>query len=210
MQEELSLKRIIVLLKKQFAVSLPGAKAQELMAPSFRNDYKADKNLLRQSGVLLLLYAKEEIPYFVLMRRSSRLRTHSGQISLPGGSQDKTDMSYYHTATRETYEELGIGEKQIVLLGKLTPLHIPISNFMVHPFVAYADNPLEFVANDAEVEEVLEIPVFQLLDNKCVTEDAWEKEGKSYRRPFFAVGEHKVWGATAMILSEFRELLLSE
>lgn len=210
MQQELSLKTITALLKKQLAVSLPGAKAQELMAPSFRNDYKADKNLLRQSGVLLLLYQKKQTPYFVLMRRSSSLRTHSGQISLPGGSQDKTDTSYYHTAVRETYEELGIAEEDIILLGKLTPLHIPISNFMVHPFVAYADKSLQFVANDAEVDQVLEIPILKLLDEGCVTEDSWEKEGKSYRRPFFAVGEHKVWGATAMILSEFRQLLLGE
>lgn len=209
-QKITSLEEIIVLLRKQLAIPLPGTKAQELMAPSFRNDYESDRNLLRQSGVLLLLYAKESIPHFVLMKRSSKLRTHSGQVSLPGGRKDKADDSYYHTAIRETHEELGVDEEYIELLGKLTPLYIPISNFMVHPFVGYAQEDLHFVANAAEVEEVLEIPVNKLLDEKSITEDSWEKSGKSYRRPFFAVGEHKVWGATAMILSEFRQLLLGQ
>lgn len=210
MQQITNFKEIIKVLKEQLAIPLPGIKAQELMAPSFRNDYESDKNLLRQSGVLLLLYLKRDIPHFVLMKRSSKLRTHSGQISLPGGQKDKTDRCYYQTAIRETNEELGVTVEYIQALGKLTPLYIPISNFMVHPFVSYAERSLNFVANDAEVEQVLEIPISRLLDNECVTEESWEKRGKSYRRPFFAVGEHKVWGATAMILSEFRELLLGK
>ncbi|PVX52049.1 NUDIX domain-containing protein [Balneicella halophila] len=202
-----NLDNVISLLKESLATPLPGPKAQELMAPSFRNEYKSDKNLLTQSGVLLLLYNKNEIPHFVLMKRSSKLRTHSGQIGLPGGKTEQSDTSYYHTAIRETYEELGISHNFITLLGKLTPLYIPISNFMVHPFIAYATETLHFVANDDEVDEILEIPLRHLLSEKSVTEDIWEKSGKEYRRPFFAVGEHKVWGATAMILSEFRELL---
>lgn len=210
MQQITNLTEVVALLKEQLAVPLPGVNAQELMAPSFRNDYQTDKDLLRQSGVLLLLYAKDKIPHFVLMKRSSKLRTHSGQISLPGGRKDKADSSYYHTAIRETHEELGVDEEYITLLGELTPLYIPISNFMVNPFVAYSEQPLIFRANDAEVEEVLEIPVNKLLDESCITEESWEKRGKSYRRPFFAVSEHKVWGATAMILSEFRQLLLSK
>lgn len=210
MLQEFQMHTIVSLLQAQLAIPLPGLKAQELMAPSFRNDYESDKNLLRQSGVLLLLYPKQEIPHFVLMKRSNKLRTHSGQISLPGGRKDKSDTSYYHTATRETYEELGIAEEHIKLLGKLTPLYIPISNFMVHPFVAYSKSPLHFIANTAEVAAIIEIPVAQLLDNNTVTEESWEQRGKSYRRPFFAVGKHKVWGATAMILSEFRQLLLSK
>lgn len=210
MQFSENLNEIIALLEKKLAIPLPGLEAQELMAPSFRNDYNPDKNLLSQSGVLLLLYPKENIPHFVLMKRSSKLRTHSGQISLPGGKKDEGDTSYYHTAIRETFEELGIADNYITLLGELTPLYIPVSNFMVNPFVAYAKEPLVFVPNADEVEEVLEIPVSWLLDEKSITEESWENSGKFFRRPFFAIGKHKIWGATAMILSEFRELIFRE
>lgn len=204
-----SLNTLLPKLKEKLANSLPGEEAQELMAPSFRNDYQRDKSLLSLSAVLLLLYSKEDIPHFVLMKRSSKLRTHSGQISFPGGQKDKLDDSFYHTALRETFEELGVEQKHIKLLGELTPLYIPISNFMVHPFVAYADSLIQFTPNSEEVEEVIEIPVSKLLDVESITKETWEERGKTYSRPFFDFFGHKVWGATAMILSEFRELLLS-
>lgn len=208
--QQYSLDTLILMLKERLSSSLPGAKAQELMAPSFRNDYQRDKSLLSLSAVLLLLYSKEDTPYFVLMKRSSKLRTHRGQISFPGGQKDKLDDSFYHTALRETFEELGVEQKHIKLLGELTPLYIPISNFMVHPFVAYADSLIQFMPNNQEVEEVIELPVTKLLDSQCIKKEVWEKNGKTYCRPFFAFNGHKVWGATAMILSEFRELLLGK
>ncbi len=178
--------------------------------PSFRNDYQRDKNLLNQSAVLLLLYLKKDTPHFVLMKRSSKLRTHRGQISFPGGQKDKLDASYYHTALRETFEELGVDQKHIQLLGKLTPLYIPVSNFMVHPFIAYTDSLIQFTPNNEEVEEVIELPITKLLDSHSITKEVWEKKGKTFCRPFFDFYGYKVWGATAMILSEFRELLLSK
>ncbi len=204
------LNTLIPILKEKLLNSLPGAKAQELMAPSFRNDYERDKSKLSQSAVLLLLYSKEDVLHLALMKRSSKLRTHSGQISFPGGQKDKFDDSLYHTALRETFEELGVEQKNIKLLGKLTPLYIPISNFMVHPFVAYTDSSVQFTPNNAEVAEVIELSISKLLNPHCITKESWEKEGKIYYRPFFAFEEHKVWGATAMILNEFRELLLSK
>ncbi len=142
------------------------------------------------------------------MKRSTNLRTHSGQISLPGGKKDPTDTSLYHTAIRETFEEIGIKENQIELLGELTPLFIPISNFMVYPFVAFSKEELHFTPNPSEVELVIEIPITELLDENTITEDAWEEKGKLFRKPFFAISNQQIWGATAMILSEFRHLLL--
>ncbi len=203
-----NLNAIVAALEERFTHSLPGVKTQELMAPSFRNDYKADKNRKRQSGVLLLLYPKNKTPHLALIKRSSKLRTHSGQIGFPGGQKDPTDTSYYDTATRETYEELGVHKDQITFLGKLTPLFIPISNFMVHPFVAYSTEELTFTLNPFEVEELLEIPLSEILNKNTITEESWLKNDKKYYRPFFDLKNHKVWGATAMILNEFRHLLL--
>ncbi len=203
-----SLNTLLPVLKENLEKPLPGGKAQELMAPSFRNDYQRDKSILSQSAILLLLYSKEDIPHFVLMKRSSKLRTHKGQISFPGGQKDKLDDSYYHTALRETFEELGVEQKHIQLLGKLTPLYIPVSNFMVHPFIGYSNSYLPFTPNNEEVQEVIEVPISKLLDAKSVAKEVWEKDEKNYCRPFFDFYGHKVWGATAMILSEFKALLL--
>ncbi len=204
------LHNLVSLLKRKLTTTLPGAEAQELMAPSFRNDYEFDKHLLRESGVLLLLYPKNEIPHFVLMKRSPKLRTHSGQISLPGGKKEPTDPSFYDTAVRETNEELGVEKSEIEFLGELTPLFIPISNFMVYPYVAFAKKELVFQPNHKEVEAILEVPISRLLDERTITQESWEKKGKSYTRPFFAIEGQKVWGATAMIISEFRQLLISD
>ncbi len=206
--EQNELHNLVSLLKRKLTSVLPGAEAQELMAPSFRNDYEVDKHLLRESGVLLLLYPKNNLPHFVLIKRSSQLRTHKGQISFPGGKKDPTDSSLYHTAVRETYEEIGVSENEIELVGALTPLFIPISNFMVYPYVAYAKKELLFDLNFMEVEAIFEIPIRKLLDESIITKESWEKKGKSYIRPFFDIEGQKVWGATAMIISEFRQLLL--
>ncbi len=206
----MNLEETIKILERELPHKLPGVKAQELMAPSFRNDYKTDKNSLRESGVLLLLYKKNDTPHIVLMKRSETLRTHSGQISLPGGKKDLKDGSFYETATRETFEELGIKKEHINYLGALTPLFIPISNFMVYPFVGYSKEILTFLPNPKEVEKVIEIPLAVLLDKEIITQKIWEENGKTFRKPFFAIFEEKVWGATAMILSEFRTLLLRD
>ncbi len=204
------LHNLVSLLKRKLTTTLPGVEAQELMAPSFRNDYEFDKHLLRESGVLLLLYPKNKNPHFALMKRSSKLRTHSGQISLPGGKKEPTDTSFYDTAVRETHEELGVEKSEMEFLGKLTPLFIPISNFMVYPYVAFAKKELFFQPNHKEVEAILEVPVSKLLDESTITKESWEKKGKFYIRPFFNIEGQKVWGATAMIISEFRQLLIPD
>lgn len=198
------------ILREKLAKPLPAFEAQQIMEPSFRNDYKFEEELMRESGVLLLLYPKKGIPHLVLMKRSAKLRTHSGQISLPGGKKDETDTSFYQTAVRETFEELGVKETDIEFLGELTPLIIPITNFVVYPFVAFSEKELIFQPNPAEVENVLEVPIAQLLDEKTVKEEVWEKKGKGYKRPYFDIENQKVWGATAMIISEFRQILLAD
>lgn len=200
----------IVKMRERFQYPVPGNLAQELMAPSYRYDFPSDPKSERQSGVLVLFYPKDEKVYFVLMERGSWLRMHSGQISLPGGKMEKADASYYETALRETNEELGVKIEDIHYLGALTPLFIPVSNFMVHPFVAFAKTPLEFVANKSEVAKIIEVSLEDLLNDACRKEECWKEKGKLYVRPYYEISEVDVWGATAMILSELRSFITRE
>lgn len=211
MQEKIKkYNEFIAQMRERFQYPIPGSKAQETMAPSYRYDFPSDPKFERQSGVLILLYPKNDTVYFVLMERGSWLRMHSGQISLPGGKMEETDASYYETALRETNEELGVSIKDIHYLGALTPLFIPVSNFMVHPFVAFAKTPLEFVANTSEVAKIIEISLEDLLRDNCRKEECWEEKGKSYLRPYYDISGTDIWGATAMILSELREFVLGK
>jgi 8-oxo-dGTP pyrophosphatase MutT (NUDIX family) len=155
----------------------------------------------RQAGVLVLLYPAVAGPRFVLTRRAATLRGHSGQISFPGGRRDPDDVTFSATALRETCEELGICDS-VELLGDLTPIYIPPSNFRVHPSVgALADTP-SFTPNPAEVAEVFTVPLTHLLDPAYKRHETWELAGRPTVIPFYAFGGHQVWGATAIMLSE--------
>jgi 8-oxo-dGTP pyrophosphatase MutT (NUDIX family) len=157
--------------------------------------------------VLVLFYpAPDGELRIVLTRRTERLESHRGQISLPGGSMDPGEDARA-AARREAQEELGIDPESLELLGELSPLYIPPSRFCVYPVVAYAARPLRFTPSEEEVAEVLEVPVKQLLVPATRCEETWELRGDPVLVPFYAVGPHKVWGATAMMLCELLALL---
>jgi 8-oxo-dGTP pyrophosphatase MutT (NUDIX family) len=162
----------------------------------------------KQAGVLILLYDHAGELYFFLTRRTELVATHKGQISLPGGSREDGE-SLQETALREAREELDIDPAQVEILGEpLTPLYIPVSDFWVTAFVGYycCDEPL-LNASAAEVFEVLPTPLADLLDESAIVEEEWELRGMPVKVPFFKLHGYKVWGATAMILSEFVGLL---
>ena len=161
----------------------------------------------RHAAVLALLYPLDGALNVVLTRRTERVNSHQGQISFPGGSIDPGEGTI-EAALREAWEELGIAPEPVRILGQLTSLYIPPSGYCVAPVVAYtAERPL-FVPNPAEVAEVLEVPISHLLLPFTVREEIWQIRGADIRVPFYAVGPHKVWGATAMMLSELMELLV--
>ena len=187
---------------------LPGLQAQATMAPLPRMFDPLPGAEPRQAGVLLLLYPIRAALHLVLTVRTSDLNHHSGQISLPGGGWEEGDTSFQETALRETQEEIGIITAGLEILGPLTPLYIPPSNNVIHPFVAYTPQRPAFRPDPKEVAELLDVPLYLLLDPATRHEEDWNWHGATLHVPFYAVNdEHKVWGATAIVLAEFLALL---
>jgi 8-oxo-dGTP pyrophosphatase MutT (NUDIX family) len=184
--------------------------AQLKMMPFGGDGRKPPDNpdLLRIGAVLLLLYCREDGLYLVLTRRRDDLPSHAGQISFPGGRQENGE-SLVQTALRETEEEIGVPATAVLPLGSLTPIYIPPSGYMVHPFVGWyqIDPPLHFLPADREVAEVIEVPLRQLLDPATAVAEPWDFHGHEVLVPHFALQGHKVWGATAIMLIEFVERL---
>ncbi len=160
----------------------------------------------KQAGVLVLLYPQGGQLYLPLTRRPDNVEFHKGQISLPGGSQEDGE-SLQQTALREAQEEIGVQAAGVEVLGPLSPLYVPPSNFCVQPFVGYVERRPDFSVEAVEVAELVEAPVSALLDPATVREEDWEIRGGIWRIPFYQFGPHKVWGATAMILAEFVAVL---
>ncbi len=165
----------------------------------------------REAGVLAMLFPHDDGQlHLVLTRRTDTLRGHSGQVSFPGGRRDPEDADFAETALRETCEELGICDG-IEIIGDLTQIYIPPSNFNVHPFVGYRESTPYFRPSEDEVAEVFTVPLEALLDSAYKREEMREfhvrGETMQMRVPYYALCGHKVWGATAIMLSEFEQRL---
>lgn len=157
----------------------------------------------RLAAVLLLLYPDAGDLRLPLTVRSDRLPSHRGEVSLPGGAIDPDEDGPISAALREAYEELGVPPDTVTVWGTLSSLYIPPSNFRITPVVGMIDHAPELRPNDAEVSAVITVTVRELLDPALVVEEQWTLRGAEVRVPFFAIGGHKVWGATAIVLSEF-------
>jgi len=204
------LEQFTSLVNNELNNGLPGFEAQNLMSPSILDHAlkTSDPSIARDSSVLLLFYPHNGQLYIPFMKRTTGNNSHSGQISLPGGKYEESDANRTITAIRETNEELGVDCKKIKILGFLTELYIPVSNFMVLPVLGYCEKRPEFKLNEFEVEEIIEMPVSQLLGKENISNFTINKNGFEIHAPYFQAKEHKIWGATAMILSELREMFL--
>jgi len=161
-----------------------------------------------QSSVLLLLYPFRAEVGLVLTLRNEYKGIHSGQISLPGGKFEEDDESLIFTALREAKEEIGINPKQVQILGQLTPLYIPPSKFLVTPVVGFISFRPEFIAEPYEVAKIIEIRVSDLLNDEVIQQKKINlKVGLSLKVPCFSIDGNLIWGATAMILNEFKEMI---
>lgn len=191
---------------------LPGWKSHIKLAPierleSIRNqNKKADS---KQSAVLLILFKEQDQIKILFILRSEYDGAHSGQVSFPGGQKELTDADLKETAIRETFEEIGLIFKTEEILGKLSDLYIPNSNFNVSPYVTYFDGNLAHIKPDpVEVQQIYRIALSDLMDEHSIKISEVLTSGQqSLKAPCFCIEKLKIWGATAMILNELLDIL---
>jgi 8-oxo-dGTP pyrophosphatase MutT (NUDIX family) len=201
----------IRLLRNRFQQALPGEAAQNPM--SWRTRMKLDYYLrenpnYKTSAVLLLLYPIDELWHTLLIERPGNQGVHSGQLALPGGAVEANDESLMHTALREAEEEVGLPRKHSEVLGQLTPLYIPPSNFLVQPFVALLPERFNWIPNISEAQTLLEVPLLHFLDPN-IKDRRRIPIGKNLfvDAPCYMIGERPLWGATAMVFSELEVMV---
>ena len=208
MRRELNLSDLESELRRALARPLPGPEAQLLLAPRPRvgwrpGEWPAD---CRHSGALVLLYPHEGKPHLLLTLRDAALQNHAGQVSLPGGAAEPGE-AYDQAALREAREEVGIEPECVRLLGALTPLHVPISRFVVHPWLGVADSRPRFRPERGEVARILEVPLDDLRNPARLAVERRRFRSGEMEVPFFKLDGEKVWGATGIILAELLALL---
>lgn len=198
-------------LRRQLAAALagplPGATAHARMAPQPRGGWPAgySPEHLRHAAGLILVFPIGDEPHLVLTVRSTRVR-HAGQVSLPGGVIEPGE-SAEDAALREAREEIACPSEQLDVLGRLTPVDIPVSGFRLHPVVALTHAPPPLSPSDAEVARILEVPINGLLAPSSRTEQPMQRGALLLDVPVFRVDDVVIWGATAMVLAELLTLL---
>ncbi len=167
-----------------------------------------DRTAPRRAAVLILLHPIQSEPHFVLTLRPHTLARHPGQIALPGGVSEPHDQSPWHTAVRETEEEIGLQSDRLLPLGRLPTLHVHVSNYLVAPFVAWNPVRPSLHPDPHEVAGMFHVPLSILLDPGAVEEENWNLHGQVYQVTFYRFGDHRIWGATARILNDLAEKLV--
>ncbi|MBS9463730.1 CoA pyrophosphatase [Flagellimonas sp. HMM57] len=192
---------------------LPGTDSHHKMSPAMRIKWlesrEIEKMKPRKAGVMALfypdLYQKTKL---LLILRKTYEGVHSNQIGFPGGKVEKEDKNLLDTALRETHEEVGVPPESVEVLKQLSEVYIPPSNFLVQPFIGMYSNPKPFLIQESEVEDVVEVYLHDFLDNANLME---QKLSTSYAKninvPAYKLNGYTVWGATAMMMSEIKELL---
>ena len=200
-----SLVELEAALRERLAGTLPGLEAQLRFAPTPpRSGWRPGEfpSDARPAAALLLLYPGEHGPSIALTVRASGLRRHAGQISLPGGATDPGE-TLTQAALREAHEEVGVDPASVRILGELTPVHVLVSGFTLHPIVGITDERPDFTPAAHEVEEVIEVSIADLQDASNIRQGTRTREGLAIEYPYFDLGGNHVWGATAMVLGEF-------
>ena len=199
--------KFIFHLKKRINTNLPGNDSHKKMKVNYSEKIKFtySKNEAKPAAVLLLLYPNNSKVYFYLTKRTESLKYHKGQISLPGGSKEYNE-TLLETALRETQEEIGINKHEISILGKITPLFIPVTGFMVNPFIGYILNEPKTKLDTIEVAEIISVNIQDLINNDILITHR-QINVKNMHIPYFNLNNHQVWGATSMVLSEFKDII---
>ena len=196
-------------LRKRLAEPLPGPTAHMRMAPE--RPGQEDRHIVegrdcREAAVLIVLLAREGRPHVLMTLRRGHLAQHAGQVSFPGGGRDEGEH-LLATALREAQEEVNLNPSDVEILGPLSPLYIPPSNYCVYPFLAYAVTEPSLTPHDFEVERILYVPLETIAEEGTARRDYRIIRGQKVLIPFYHLEDLEVWGATAMMLSELVELL---
>jgi 8-oxo-dGTP pyrophosphatase MutT (NUDIX family) len=207
------MQKFIHSLRERLNNPLPGESAQKKMlsrqlSGEENSRFKVPENH-KKASVLALFYPKNSEWHLALMQRPESPYAHSRQVSFPGGGAEEHDLDEAETALRETEEEFGIPKAKIEILGRLTHVYIPVSNYLVHPFIGFLIEEPEFFPDSNEVEEIVEVPISQLLDPTNRKRKEIEIHGGVILQdvPYFHLSDKVIWGATAMMLGELTELM---
>jgi 8-oxo-dGTP pyrophosphatase MutT (NUDIX family) len=195
--------QLINILKTALEAPLPGITAHKRMSPPHRIHYPDQGVQIRTSAVLILIYPTPHGIFIPFTLRLKTLAHHGGEICLPGGGIEDCDTSLSHTALRESAEELGLDQTSVHILGALTPIYISTSQNMVHPIIGWTNSRPTFSPSPYEVERVIEVPIKTLLEPRNVRDCLLKNNGQTHTVPCYCINSDYIWGATAMILSEF-------
>lgn len=199
------MKTTIQTIKTLLNRELPGVAAQKKMLPEGR-EIKPKSNRVKESAVLLLIYPADDSLYLCLTKRNLKLKHHPGQISFPGGKCESNETPI-QTALRETFEEIGIEQKHIEVLGKLTEVYVSVSNFNIHPFVAYIDHTPSFIIDAQEVADVIPLKIDDVTNEKNHTTTTVSTSIGPMQVPCYLIDNHIIWGATSMMIAELEAIL---
>lgn len=193
-------------LRQELSGPLPGPEAQLLMSPSVRR-MPDNTGKVAKGSVMILLYPFQKEIYTLFIKRARYDGVHSGQISFPGGMHESGDDSPVATALRETEEEIGIPRDNLTVIGMLTPLHIPVSNVNVIPVVGVLENKPVCVPDPYEVDFVIDAKLKDLVHPNNQKRKKIRAADLDFEAPYYDLQGNHIWGATAMILSEFLEIV---
>lgn len=198
-------------LSEQLKLDLPGVEAQNAMAHKVRQRKMTAPDNVRVACVLALLYPKNNEWHTVLMKRVSNSVSdkHKGQISFPGGKLEEFDASLEAAALREAHEEVNIRPDEVKVLGRLTELYIPVSNFIVHPFVGFSESEPDLKPDPSEVAEIISMPLAHFQDKSNIDwRDIRITPNITLREvPYYKLQREILWGATAMMMNEMLEVI---
>ena len=202
-------------LKYSINQTLPGLNSHMKMAPEHRgeelkNNLKLSQDA-RKSAVMILFFLDDNVLKMIVIRRSVYVGIHSGQIAFPGGRYEEEDGDVRVTALREIEEEIGIPEDKIEIIGRLSDIYVPPSNFLISVFVGYlAEKPI-YMIDEREVDEVIEIPFIDFFKPDVIKQkDFYVNSIKAVSNaPYFDVTNAEIWGASAMVISELLDILKS-
>ena len=187
---------------------LPGSSAHLLtkVQSDMKFNFPYSSKNPKKASVLILLFPKSENIHFFLTQRTLSVEHHKGQISLPGGTCEKSEQTI-NTALRETEEEIGVNQNEIKIIGELTPFFTPNSGFIVHPFIGWCNKRPKTNIQADEVQNLFSVSLSQLLNDQILKSENWNLKGYQAKVPFYNFDGYKVWGVTAAILSEFKLIL---